>query len=84
MFLGRAVVSNLLKFVPGLGTGAGGAIAAATAGTLTTTLGKIYISVLAKLFTASRSDAPSPEDIAREFKTRMANRSEESSSGPRT
>ncbi|MDE0221279.1 MAG: DUF697 domain-containing protein [Spirochaetaceae bacterium] len=82
-FLGRAVVSNLLKFVPGLGMVAGGAIAAATAGTLTTTLGKIYIAVLAKLFTASEGDAPSPEDIAREFKARMANRGQESTSGPR-
>ena len=83
-FLGRAVVSNLLKFIPGLGSVAGGAIAATTAGALTTTLGEIYIAVLAKLFTASRGDAPSPEDIAREFKARMANRGEESTSGSRT
>lgn len=82
-FLGRAVVSNLLKFAPGMGTVAGGAIAAAAAGTLTTTLGKIYIAVLARLFTASQGDAPSPEAIAREFKARMANRGEESASGSR-
>ena len=81
--LGRAVVSNLLKFIPGLGTVAGGAIAAAAAGTLTTTLGEIYIAVLSRLFAASEDDAPSPEDIAREFKARMANRGEESTSGSR-
>ena len=82
-FLGRAVVSNLLKFIPGLGTVAGGVISAAAAGTLTTTLGKIYIAVLAKLFTASQGNAPSPEDIVREFKARMANRDQESTSGSR-
>ena len=82
-FLGRAVVSNLLKFIPGLGTIAGGAISAATAGALTTGLGEIYITVLAKLFSASEGDAPSPEAIAREFKARMANRGEESASESR-
>ena len=82
-FLGRAVVSNLLKFVPGLGSIAGGAIAAATAGTLTTTLGEIYIAVLTRLFTASEGDAPSPDAIAREFKARIANRGKESASGSR-
>ena len=71
-FLGRAVVSNLLKFIPGLGTIAGGAIAATTAAALTTGLGEIYITVLARLFTASEGDAPSPEAIAREFKDRLA------------
>ena len=73
-FLGGAVVSNLLKFVPGVGTVAGGVIATGTAGGLTTALGEAYIAVLAKLFTASEGDAPEPEAIAREFKDRMARR----------
>ena len=73
-FLGRAVVSNLLKFVPGVGTVAGGVIAAGTAGGLTTALGEVYIAVLAKLFTASEGEAPEPEAIVREFKDRMARR----------
>ena len=70
-FLGRAVVSNLLKFVPGVGSVAGGAISAATAAALTTALGELYIAVLAKLFTASKGEAPSPEAIAQEFKRRL-------------
>ena len=74
IFLGRAVVSNLLKFVPGVGTVAGGVIAAGTAGGLTTALGEAYVAVLAKLFTASEGKAPQPEAIAREFKDRMAKR----------
>ena len=73
-FLGRAVVSNLLKFVPGVGSVAGGAIAATAAAALTTALGELYIAVLAKLFTASEGEAPSPEAIAQEFKDHLAKR----------
>ncbi len=73
-FLGRAVVSSLLKLVPGVGTVAGGAIAGGTAATLTTALGEMYIAVLAKLFTASEGKPPSPEAIASEFKKQWANR----------
>ena len=72
--LGRAVVSNLLKVIPGVGTVAGGAIAAAAAGTLTTALGKLYVAVLTKLFTTSEGEPPSPEAIAGEFKNRLAKR----------
>ncbi|MDE0026184.1 MAG: DUF697 domain-containing protein [Spirochaetaceae bacterium] len=75
-FLGRAVVANLLKFIPGGGSVAGGVVAAGAAATLTTALGELYIAVLAKLFTASGGTPPSPEAIAqefaREFKNRMA------------
>ena len=70
--LGRAVVFNLLKIIPGVGTVAGGAIAAAAAATLTTALGELYVAVLAKLFTASEGEPPSPEAIALEFKNRLA------------
>ena len=70
-FLGRAVVSNLLKFIPGVGSVAGGAISATTAAALTTALGMLYIAVLSKVFTASKGEAPSPEAIAQEFKSRL-------------
>ena len=73
-FLGRAIVSNALKLFPGVGSVAGGVIAATTAAALTMALGETYIAVLAKLFTASEGEAPSPEDIAREFKERMTKR----------
>ena len=43
--IGRTIASNLLKFVPGAGSVAGGAISAATAGTVTLALGKSYIQV---------------------------------------
>ncbi|MBM5458195.1 50S ribosome-binding GTPase [Pseudomonas sp. P66] len=44
--LGRAVVTGLLKMIPGVGSAVGGTIAATTAATLTKGLGAAYISVL--------------------------------------
>ena len=43
--IGKTVASNLLKFVPGVGTGAGGLISGGTAGVITLALGKAYIGV---------------------------------------
>lgn len=44
--LGRTIVANALKFIPGVGTAAGGVISGATAATLTAALGYAYIEVL--------------------------------------
>ena len=70
-FAGRAIVSNLLKFIPGAGTVAGGAISAATAAALTTTLGEIYIATLVALFSDTGGEPPYSDDVAREFKKRL-------------
>lgn len=43
---GKTLVSNLLKFIPGVGTVAGGAISASVASMMTIALGLAYISVL--------------------------------------
>lgn len=43
--IGKTVVSNLLKFIPGVGAVAGGAISAGTAGVITLALGEAYIEV---------------------------------------
>lgn len=43
--IGKTVASNLLKLIPGVGTVAGGAISASTAGVITLALGKAYIEV---------------------------------------
>ena len=48
-YAGRAIVSGLLKLIPGAGTLVGGAISAATAATLTTTMGITYIEALSYL-----------------------------------
>lgn len=70
---GRQIVSGLLKLIPGAGTVIGGVISGATAATLTTTLGEIYIAVLAKLFEdPGRREAPSTDEIVQEFKDRLS------------
>ena len=73
-FAGRAIVANLFKFFPGVGSVAGGVVAAATAGALTTALGELYIAVLAKLSNDAGGTAPSPDDIAVEFKRSLTHR----------
>lgn len=47
--LGKTVVSNILKLIPGIGTIAGGAISGATAGVLTTALGEAYVKIMEKI-----------------------------------
>lgn len=44
--LGKTVVANLLKFIPGVGSAAGGVISGGTAATLTAALGEAYISIM--------------------------------------
>lgn len=44
--LGKTVVANVLKLIPGAGTIAGGAISGTTAGLLTTALGEAYIQIM--------------------------------------
>src|SRR5581483_8878385 len=70
--LGRVLVSNALKFVPGFGTIAGAGVSAATAGTLTTFIGEAYIAVLTRLFRENRGEAPDPDLVVRAFKEELA------------
>ena len=53
--LGKTVVSNLVKLIPGIGTAAGGAISAATAGVLTAALGEAYIGIMTLVFNGEMS-----------------------------
>lgn len=55
--LGRTAVSTILKFIPGAGTLAGGAISAGTAGIITAALGEAYIGVMELVFTGEMSMA---------------------------
>lgn len=48
--IGKTVVSNILKFIPGIGTVAGGAISAGTAATITGALGKAYMEIVEKIY----------------------------------
>lgn len=53
--LGRTVVSNLLKLIPGAGSVAGGVISGATAALLTKALGETYIALLTRVATGEIS-----------------------------
>lgn len=53
--LGKTVVSNLLKLIPGAGTIAGGAISAGTAGVITAALGEAYIGIMELVFKGDMS-----------------------------
>ncbi|MDD4700252.1 MAG: 50S ribosome-binding GTPase [Oscillospiraceae bacterium] len=53
--LGKTIVTNLLKFIPGAGTIAGGAISAGTAGVITAALGEAYIGIMELVFKGEMS-----------------------------
>ncbi|AZP03944.1 YcjF family protein [Jeotgalibaca ciconiae] len=60
-YLGRYIVSNLIKLIPGAGTIAGGIISGGTASVLTSALAMSYIEVLA--FIAKREVAGETPDL---------------------
>ena len=68
---GRAIVANILKFIPGAGTAIGGTISAATAATLTTALGEIYIASLVAAFTDAGGETPDIDAVKQEFTRRV-------------
>ena len=53
--LGKTVVSNLLKLIPGAGSAVGGAISAAAAAAITVALGEAYIGILSLVFKGDMS-----------------------------
>lgn len=69
-----AIVATVLKFIPGIGSVAGGAIAATAAGLLTTALGETYIATLEKLYILHQGEAPTPEELTEVFKQEYSQR----------
>ena len=53
--LGKTVVTNLIKLIPGIGTVAGSAISAGTAGVITAALGEAYIGIMQLVFKGEMS-----------------------------
>lgn len=53
--LGKTVVANLVKLIPGVGSVAGGVISGATAGVLTAALGEAYIGIMTLVFNGEMS-----------------------------
>ncbi|QYJ21057.1 50S ribosome-binding GTPase [Achromobacter sp. ES-001] len=70
-FVGRTIVVNVLKFFPGVGTIAGGAISAATASAITIGLGEAYIAVLAEIFSEDPDAIPTAANLADRLKDKM-------------
>jgi uncharacterized protein (DUF697 family)/GTP-binding protein EngB required for normal cell division len=69
-FLGRYIVGNLLKFIPGIGTLAGGMITGTVASILTTSLAMAYIEVMRKVAIAEyEGKRISNQDIANMMKS---------------
>ena len=68
---GRAIAGGLLKLIPGGGSLVGGAIAAATAGAMTTALGEAYIAVLDRLFTKHEGEQPTAEEVVESLRTEL-------------
>ncbi|MCK6510171.1 50S ribosome-binding GTPase [Myxococcota bacterium] len=69
---GRAIVSSLLKLIPGVGSLVGGTIAAGTSIALTTAFGEAYIGTLYLLLKDDPSKSPTAEQIAYAFKQKLA------------
>lgn len=53
--LGKTIVTNLVKLIPGAGTIVGGAISAGTAGVITAALGEAYIGIMELVFKGEMS-----------------------------
>jgi len=70
-YAGRAIVTGLLKFIPGVGTILGAVIGAGTAVALTTAMGEAYLKALNVVLSASKT--PSIEDISGAFMKAMKN-----------
>ncbi|ENV31918.1 YcjF family protein [Acinetobacter gerneri] len=60
--VGKAVVSNLLKFIPGAGTLVGGAISATTAIALTEAVGHAYVKTLSSYYDRKELKVILPEN----------------------
>ena len=74
--LGKTFASNLLKLIPGVGSVAGGAVSAGTAGVITLALGKAYIEVckaikMGKLNQNDLTKKEGREMLKRAFKEEM-------------
>lgn len=69
---GRVIVSELLKFIPGVGSVLGGTIAATTAAALTIAFGGAYIAVLEMLFLKNKGEPPTAKEVADAFKQKCS------------
>jgi uncharacterized protein (DUF697 family) len=69
--VGRTLVGNILKLIPGGGTLVGGAISAATAAAVTVALGEAYTSTLNTVFERNLGKLPTTDEVLEEFKLKF-------------
>lgn len=68
-YVGRLIVSNIVKFIPGLGSVAGGVISGTTASIVTTALAMSYIEVLTFIATAeAKGEEVNPRTVRKLMK----------------
>lgn len=72
--VGRAVVTGLIKLIPGAGSLVGGIISAATAAALTTAFGEAYLAALTRLFLQKKGEMPSEEEVLQAFRMEFQKR----------
>ncbi|MER3745349.1 YcjF family protein [Klebsiella quasipneumoniae] len=72
VFVGRTIVTGLLKMIPGVGSLVGGAISATTASAITKVLGDTYVLVLYKLATESKTGEIDFEMAAKLLKAKVS------------
>ncbi|MCR5203181.1 MAG: GTP-binding DUF697 domain-containing protein [Lachnospiraceae bacterium] len=68
--LGRTIVANIFKLIPGVGSGVGGMISGSTAALITTALGEAYIQLMVLLYKGEIKE----EDLYSEKGTNMIKR----------
>lgn len=81
--LGKSMVSNLFKLIPGVGTGVGGMISGSTASLLTTALGEAYIKFMEMIYKGELKkedlyDQNSQKAISKMFKEELTKKRKQS------
>ncbi len=67
----RTAIANAMKLIPGAGSVTGGVIGAATAATLTTAVGELYIQSLKAVVQRKPGQTPTLEAVSSEFDTQV-------------
>jgi uncharacterized protein (DUF697 family) len=70
-FIGRAIATNLIKFIPGVGTVTGGAISAATAGAMTFALGRAFIALCREVKKGNIKESDIGKRVGKEYINKM-------------
>lgn len=69
--LGKTIVANLIKFIPGIGSVAGSVISGSTAATLTIALGEAYIIIMTMIYKGELSVSELSSDKGKKEITRI-------------